>query len=64
MDLWLANETVFEKTKDKVQNYLTCSDLLKIVFFMDQLKAAEISFVNTYVFFLLIFVDLFIFSLF
>ena len=54
VDFWLANETAFEKMKDKVQNYLTCSDLLKIVFFMDRLKAAEISFVNTHVFFLLI----------
>ena len=42
VDLWLANETKFEKTKDKIQEavkdrnlYLTCSDLLRNVFFMD-----------------------------
>ena len=55
-DLWLANETTFEKTKDKIQVvvkdkdlylthsdkdlYLTHSDLLRNVFFMDRLKAA------------------------
>ena len=45
--LWLANKTAFEKTKDKIQVdvkdkdlYLTRSDLLKNVFFMEQLKAA------------------------
>ena len=47
VDLWLANETTFEKTKDKIQEavkdknlYLTCSDLLRNVFFTDRLKAA------------------------
>ena len=47
VDLWLANETTFEKTKGKIQVavkdrnlYLTCSDLLRNVFFMDRLKAA------------------------
>ena len=47
VDLWLANETIFEKTKGKIQVavkdknlYLTCSDLLRNVFFMDRLKAA------------------------
>ena len=52
MDLWLANETTFEKTKDKIQMavkekdlYLTCSDLLRNVFFMDWLKAAVIKLV-------------------
>ena len=47
VDLWLANEPAFEKTKDKIQVdvkdkdlYLTRSDLLKNVFFMEQLKAA------------------------
>ena len=46
-DLWLANETTSEKTKDKVQLavkdkdlYSTRSDLLRNVFFMDRLKAA------------------------
>ena len=45
--LWLANETTFEKTKDKIQVavkdkdlYLRRSDLLRNVFFMDRLKAA------------------------
>ena len=47
LDLWLANETTFEKKKDKIQVavkdkdlYLTCSDLLGNAFFMDRLKAA------------------------
>ena len=47
MDLWLANETTFVKMKDKIQVaikdkdlYLTRSDLLRNVFFMDRLKAA------------------------
>ena len=47
VDLWLANETEFEKTKDKIQVavkdkdlYLTRSDLLRNVFFMNRLKAA------------------------
>ena len=42
VDLWLANETTFEKTKDKIQMavkekdlYLTCSNLLRNVFFMN-----------------------------
>ena len=42
VDLWLAIETTFEKTKDKIQMavkdknfYLTRSDLLRNVFFMD-----------------------------
>ena len=42
VDLWLANETIFEKTKDEIQVavkdkdlYLTRSDLLRNVFFMD-----------------------------
>ena len=42
VDLWLASETTFEKTKDKIQVavndkdlYLTHSDLLINVFFMD-----------------------------
>ena len=46
VDLWLANETAFEKTKDKIQVavkndglYLTRSDLLRNLFFMDRLKA-------------------------
>ena len=37
VDLWLANETTFEKTKN---NYLMRSDLLNNVFFMDRLKVA------------------------
>ena len=47
VDLWLANETAFEKMKDKIQVavkdkdlYLTRSDSLRNVFFMDRLKAA------------------------
>ena len=51
-DLWLANETVFEKTKDKIQMavkdkylYLTRSDLLRNAFFMDRLKAAAMKLV-------------------
>ena len=46
VDLWLAYETAYEKTKDKIQVavkdkdlYLTRSDLLRNVFFMDRLKA-------------------------
>ena len=45
--LWLANETTFEKTKDKIQVavkdkdlHLMRSGLLRNVFFMDRLKAA------------------------
>ena len=45
VDLWLANDTTFEKTKDKIQVtvkdkiiYLTRSDLLRNVFFVDRLK--------------------------
>ena len=47
MDIWLAKETTFGKTKDKIQVavtdkdlYLTDSELLRNVFFMDRLKAA------------------------
>ena len=47
VDLWLAKEAAFEKTQDKIQVavkekdlYLTCSDLLRNVFFMDRLKPA------------------------
>ena len=47
VDLWLANETTFEKSKDKIQVavkgkdlYLKRSNLLRNVFFMDRLKAA------------------------
>ena len=47
VDLWLANETAFEKTKYKIQLaakdkdlYLTRSDFLRNMFFMDRLKAA------------------------
>ena len=47
MDLWLANETAFEKTKDEIQVavkdkdlYLMRLDLLRNVFFMDRLKTA------------------------
>ena len=47
IDLWLANETAFKETKDKIQVAvkgkdlcLTRSELLRNVFFMDQLKAA------------------------
>ena len=46
LDLWLANETGFEKTKDKIRVavkdkdlYLMLSELLRNVFFMDQFKA-------------------------
>ena len=47
VDLWSVNEMTFEETKDKIQVavkdkdlYLTRSDLLRNVFFMDRLKAA------------------------
>ena len=47
MDFWLANEATFEKTKDKIQVadqdkdlYLTLSDLLRNVMFMDRSEAA------------------------
>ena len=45
MDLWLAIEMTFEKTKDKIQvavkeKYLTRSGLLRNLFYMDHLKAA------------------------
>ena len=50
--LWLADETTFEKTKDKIQVavkdkdlYLKRSDLLRKVFFMDRLKAAVVKLV-------------------
>ena len=46
---WSANEMAFEKRKDKIQVavnnkdlYLKRSDLLRVVFFMDRLKAAVI----------------------
>ena len=46
VDLWSDNEMTFEKTKDETQVvvkekdlYLTRSDLLRNVFFMDRLKA-------------------------
>ena len=46
VDLWLANEMTFEKTKYKIQVavkdkyfYLTHSNLLTNVFFMNRLKA-------------------------
>ena len=47
VDLWSANKMTFEKTKDKIQVtvkdndlFLTRSDLLRNVFFMDRLKVA------------------------
>ena len=47
MDLCSANEMIFGKTKDKMQVavkgkdlYLTSSDLLRNIFFMDRLEAA------------------------
>ena len=52
VDLWSDNKMAFEKTKDKIQVaakdkdlYLTRSDLLRNVFFMDRLKAAVMKFV-------------------
>ena len=52
MDLLLANETTCENTKDEIQVavkdkdlYLTRSELLRYVFFMDRLNAAVIKFV-------------------
>ena len=52
VDLWFASETTLEKTKDKIQVavkdkgfYLTGSDLLRNVFFMDRLKAVVIKLV-------------------
>ena len=48
-DLWLANEATFEnKIQVAVKNKdlcLTCSDLLRNVFFMDRLVAAVIKLV-------------------
>ena len=47
MGLWLTEETTFEKSKDKIQVavkdkdlYLTRSDSLWNVFFMNQVKTA------------------------
>ena len=47
MDFWSTHEMTFEKIKNKIQValkdkdlYLTRSDLLRNVFFMDSLKAA------------------------
>ena len=40
VDLWLVNETAFEKTKDKIRVAFTHSDLLRNVSFVDRLKAA------------------------
>ena len=60
VNIRLANEMVFEKTKGKIQVavkdedvHLRRSELLRNVFFMDRLKSCcnEISFANTYVFF-------------
>ena len=52
MDLWLATEAAFEITKDKVQVavknknlYLMHSELLRNVFFTNQLKADVMKFV-------------------
>ena len=52
VDLWLANEMTFEETSDIIQVavkdkdlYLTRSDLLRNVFFMDRLKAAVLKLV-------------------
>ena len=58
VDLWLANETTFEKMKDKIQVvvrdkdvYLTRSDLLRNVFHVSIESCCNgISFVNTKVF--------------
>ena len=71
VDLWLANETIFEKTKDKIQVavkdkdfYLTCSDLLRNVFFMDRLKVAVMKLVlQIPKFFSFKFLSLYLFSL-
>ena len=53
VDLWLANETTFEKTKDEIQVTvkdndlcLTRSNLLRNVFFMNRLKAAVMELVS------------------
>ena len=52
VDSWLAKETAFQKTKDKIQVavkdkdlYLTRSGLLRNVFFNDLLKAAAMKLV-------------------
>ena len=71
VDLCLANETKFEKTKHKIQvavkdKNLTRSELLINVFFKDRLKPAVIKlFLQKYIrFFLLIFISLSIFPYF
>ena len=53
VDLCLAIEAAFEKTKNKTQVavkdkdlYLTCSKLLRNVFFIDRLKSAVLNVVN------------------
>ena len=53
VDLWFANETTFEKTKDEIQVTvkdndlcLTRSNLLRNVFFTDRLKAAVMEIVS------------------
>ena len=68
VDLWLANETAFEKTKDKIQVAVKDKDLntfrvIEKCIFHGSIKSCcnEIGFVNTCVFLLLIFVSLFIF---
>ena len=63
VDLWPDNEMTFEKTKDKIQVavkgkdlYLTRSDLLRNVFFMDRLEAVVMKLVlKIHRFFLLTF---------
>ena len=72
VDLWLANETTFEETKDKIKVaakdkdlYLTRSDLLRDVFFMDPLKADLMKIVLFFYqsFFSFNFLSLYLFSL-
>ena len=71
VDLWSANEMTFEKIKDKIQVavkvkdlYLTRSDLLRYVFFMDRLKAAVMKLILKITkFFSFIFLSLYLFYL-
>ena len=72
VDLWLANETTFEETKDNIKVaakdkdlYLTRSDLLRDVFFMDPLKADLMKIVLFFYqsFFSFNFLSLYLFSL-
>ena len=66
VDLWLANETTFEKTKDKIQVAVKDKDLdlIEKCIFYGSTKSCcnEISLVNTKVFFSFDFLPLYLFS--